>query len=176
MCSHPKLWPELTGVPLTDADAQQAFVDILTNDVIKPLEILKASQENIFLARLRSNGRVVWKEANDKTRRRIERDLKSSAENYADYAENTVSKLQQAYLRKYQPQQHASSANISQNPQDISNKTFGLKMSSFFRSRREDSREPEPAKPAPSEEGIAEVTYALQLGVLNEPSAYSVRR
>ena len=80
MCSHPKLWLELTSVSLTDADAQQAFVDILTSDVIKPLEILKVSQENIFLARLRSNGRVVWKEANDKTRRRIERDLKSSAE------------------------------------------------------------------------------------------------
>lgn len=33
---------ELTGVP--EANTQQAFVDILDNDVIKPLETLKVSQ------------------------------------------------------------------------------------------------------------------------------------
>jgi hypothetical protein len=35
---------------LTDADAQQAFMDILANDVIKPLEMLKVSQEDLVLA------------------------------------------------------------------------------------------------------------------------------
>lgn len=37
-----------TGVAPTGADTQQAFVDILVNDVIKPLEMLKVSQEYIF--------------------------------------------------------------------------------------------------------------------------------
>ena len=47
---HPELQLELTGVLLADADAQQAFIDILANDVIKPLEILKVSQEDLVLA------------------------------------------------------------------------------------------------------------------------------
>ena len=36
---------ELTGVPSTDADVQQAFIDTLTSDVINPLEILEVSQK-----------------------------------------------------------------------------------------------------------------------------------
>jgi len=46
---------------------------------------------------------VIWKESNDGTRKRIEKDLKGSAARYADFAENKISKLQQAYLKKYHP-------------------------------------------------------------------------
>ena len=42
--THPEMYLELTGVPSTDTDVQQAFIDILTSDVINPLEVLKVSQ------------------------------------------------------------------------------------------------------------------------------------
>ena len=38
----------LTG--LAEANTQQAFVDILDNDVIKPLQILKVSEKDLVLA------------------------------------------------------------------------------------------------------------------------------
>ena len=38
----------LTGV--AEASTQQAFVDILDNDVIKPLQILKVSEKDLVLA------------------------------------------------------------------------------------------------------------------------------
>ena len=61
------------------------------------------------------------KDSNDKTVERIEEDLKRSAADYADYAETRVSKLQQGYLRKYQPRRYASSAKVSRRPQFVSN-------------------------------------------------------
>ncbi|KAI9453220.1 hypothetical protein BJY52DRAFT_856352 [Lactarius psammicola] len=109
-----------------EARTQQAFVDILDNDVIKPLTTLKQSK--------------------DETIKRIEEDLKGTAAQYADYAENTISKLQQAYLKKHYPQQYAHSTEVSQRPQDVPNKSFGGKVSALFRSRREDSRDPELAR------------------------------
>ncbi|KAN0140313.1 hypothetical protein V8E53_002209 [Lactarius tabidus] len=115
-----------------DADAQQAFIDILANDVIKPLENLK--------------------ESNDKTREAIENNLKISTSWYADHAENSVSKLLQEYSRKYQPQKYASSANVSQRPQDVPNKKFRRRMSALFRGQREDQQEPKPTEATPSNE------------------------
>ncbi|KAN0140322.1 hypothetical protein V8E53_002218 [Lactarius tabidus] len=115
-----------------EADTQQAFIDILAKDVIGPLEILKKN----------------W----DKQRNNIQKDLKHSASMYANLAENRVAKLQQAYSRKYQPQKDAHAANVSQHPQDIPNKRFGSRVSALFRGRREDQREPEPAKAAPTDE------------------------
>lgn len=64
---------------------------------------------------------------------------------YADHAENKISKLQQAYLKKY-------ATEASQRPEDVWNKKF--RVSTLFRGRREDLRESEPAKPSTSEEGI----------------------
>lgn len=81
-----------------------------------------------------------------------------SASAYADYAENTISKLQKAYSRKYQPQQSPHSTNASLPPQDDRNKRSRNIVSTLFRGRREDQREPEPAKAAPSVEGITNVT------------------
>jgi hypothetical protein len=75
------------------------------------------------------------------------RKISRTAAKYADHAENKISKLQQAYLKKYYPQ-YAHSTEDSQHPQDVQNKRFGGKVSALFRGRREDLREPEPAKPS----------------------------
>jgi hypothetical protein len=108
---------------------------------------------------------VIWKESTAETRKRIEEDLKRSAEKYADHAEDKISKLQEAYLRKNRPQKYAYSANnISQRPpsRETPNRRFGGKVSTFslFRGLREDFREPEPAsaKPTLFEEGIANIS------------------
>ncbi|KAH9041938.1 hypothetical protein EDB84DRAFT_1559528 [Lactarius hengduanensis] len=133
-----------------EASTQQAFVDILDNDVIKPLTTLKGDPE----------------ESKDRTKNLIEEDLKRSATSYADYAENIVAKLQQAYLKKYYPQQYTTPTETSQRPQSVPNKRFGG-VSSLFRSRREDSpQEPEPAKPAKSEE-VSDNDCRLAVGQLN---------
>ncbi|KAN0140260.1 hypothetical protein V8E53_002156 [Lactarius tabidus] len=149
-----------------DADTQQVFVDILANDVIKPLEKLKHPC---------SNGRVTWKKVKDNARGCINENLDISASHYAEHAEKRVLKLQQAYLKKNRSQQHAYSSNISRRPQGVpdSNKRFGRRMSALvFRGQREDQREPEPV---PSEEGISnftlDFTIGSQLGLLNQQSA-----
>jgi hypothetical protein len=139
--------PELTGI--AEANTQQSFVDILDNDVIKSLRTLKVRSEHLLHSvHICSNHRTIWKESNDETRRRIEGDLKSSAAKYVDHAENTISKLQQAYLKKYsQPYAHSDVA---------PNKRFGNKVSSLFRR----SQAQELAK---SEDGIANIGHSFQL-------------
>ncbi|KAH9175094.1 hypothetical protein EDB89DRAFT_2227617 [Lactarius sanguifluus] len=101
---------------VAEAKNRQCFVDILDNDVIKPLGALK--------------------ETKDETRRRIQEDLKGSAARYAEYAENKISKFQQAYLKKYHP------------PTNVPNKRFGDKVAALFRGLWE----PEPARPSTSRE------------------------
>ena len=100
----------------------------------------------------------MWKEKNDETRRRIKTDLKASATKYADHAKNTISKLQTAYLKKYSPY-----TEVLQPPEDIRSKSFGGKVSTLFRGRREDLPEPEAAKPTSSEEGIVDITHGFQV-------------
>ncbi|KAF8265559.1 hypothetical protein EI94DRAFT_1735351 [Lactarius quietus] len=90
-------WDKVTDNLEREANTQQAFVDILDNEVIAPL--------------------AAFKEKKDESRRRIEEDLERSDAEYADYAENTISKLQEAYFRKCHPR---------------------------FRGRRGDQGEPEP--------------------------------
>ena len=102
-----------------------------------------------------SNNRDNYQESNDETRKRIAEDLKESTTKYANHAEDEISKLQQAYLKKYHPQQYARSTEVSHRPEDVRTKKF--KVSVLFRSRREDLRESEPAKPSKSEEGIADI-------------------
>jgi hypothetical protein len=118
-------------------------MDILSTDVIRPLETLKVSQEDLVFGRHPcSNGNVIWKEVNDKRRKIIKNNLKTSASRYADYAENRVWKLQQAHSRKYQPQQYTHSANVSQRPQDVPDKRLRRKarrkVSALSRSQQED--------------------------------------
>ncbi|KAH9008371.1 hypothetical protein EDB85DRAFT_2283815 [Lactarius pseudohatsudake] len=150
---------------VAEASTQQAFVDILDNDVIKPLRTLKVSQKHlvrkgVLVLTIRS-----WKETKDETRKRIEEDLKGTAAKYADYAENTISKLQRAYLQKYYPQQCAHSTDASRCPQDVPNKMFGGKVSALFRSRKEDSRDPEPTKSGSEE--VSDDDYRRAVGRLH---------
>ncbi|KAF8259142.1 hypothetical protein EI94DRAFT_589570 [Lactarius quietus] len=126
-----------------ETSAQQTFVDVLENYVIKPLRTLK--------------------ESNDETRMRIAEDLNESTAKYADHAENKISNLQQAYLKKYHPQQCAHSAEALQRPEDVRNKKFGGKVSALFRGRREDSRECEATK---SDE-VSDDDCRLAVGRLN---------
>jgi len=44
----------------------------------------------------------IQKETQDRTRKRIKEDLKDSASDHADYAENTLPKLKRAYIKKCQ--------------------------------------------------------------------------
>ncbi|KAH8989386.1 hypothetical protein EDB86DRAFT_3081124 [Lactarius hatsudake] len=139
-------WDTLRDNLDREASTRQAFVDILDNDVVKPLTTLKESK--------------------DRTRNRIEEELKRSATSYADYAENKVSKLQRAYLKKYYPQQYVTPTETSPRPQSVPNKRLS-KVSALFRGRREDSpQEPEPAKPVKSEE-VSDNDCRLAVGRLN---------
>ncbi|KAH9055025.1 hypothetical protein EDB87DRAFT_1356344 [Lactarius vividus] len=95
-------WDKVRDSLEREANTQQAFVDVLDNDVIKPLAVLK--------------------ETEDQTRKRVEEGLEESAAKYADHAENTILKLQQAYLKKHHPRQHPQSTDILQSSQDGPNK------------------------------------------------------
>jgi len=129
-------WDEVRDSLERDANTQQAFVDVLDNDVIKPLEVLK--------------------EIEDRTRQRVEEDLEDSAVKYADHAENTIMKLQQAYSKKNNPRQYAHSTDGSQRPEDFANRRLSERVSALFRSRQEDLQGQDPAK---SGEGIAYLTH-----------------
>ncbi|KAI9433266.1 hypothetical protein H4582DRAFT_997081 [Lactarius indigo] len=118
-------WDKVRDSLEAEANTQQTFVDILDNDVIKPLAALK--------------------ETEDRTRKRVEEGLEESAAKYADHAENTILKFQQAYLKKHHPRQAPQSTNVSRYPQDGLNKTFG-KFSALFGGRQEDLGGLEPSK------------------------------
>ncbi|KAH9032182.1 hypothetical protein EDB85DRAFT_1275814 [Lactarius pseudohatsudake] len=94
-----------------EASTREAFVSSLDIDVIKPLATLK--------------------ETGDRTRKRIDKNLRNSAADYADHAENTISKLQQAYLKKYPPVDHSHSTTSFQH---VPSRRFGVNL---FRNRRE---------------------------------------
>ncbi|KAF8269711.1 hypothetical protein EI94DRAFT_1699303 [Lactarius quietus] len=134
---------------LVEASTHQTLVNTLDRDVIKPLKRLK--------------------ETKDATRKRIRGDLKGSAETYADYAEKTIRWFQQAFLKKYHPQEYDHSPEVSQRPQVVRNKSFGGKVSALFRGRREDSREPQlqaqlaKANMSRFEEGIYGIIHEFQL-------------
>jgi hypothetical protein len=73
-------------------------------------------------------------------------------------------KLQQAYLKKFNPRQHAYSTDGSRRPEDVPYSTLTGRVSAMFRSRLEDFQGVEPAK---FEEGIAGITHVPQFGLLN---------
>ncbi|KAH9005620.1 hypothetical protein EDB86DRAFT_3071390 [Lactarius hatsudake] len=111
-------WDKVIDNLEREADTQQTFVNVLDKDVIPPLAKLKASH---------------------KLSKRVEEGLKQSAAKYADHAENTISKLQQAYSKKHHPRQYAQSTDASQ---DVPNKRFGnmvsAKVSALLGGRQED--------------------------------------
>ncbi len=98
-----------------------------------------------------------------RTKTQVEEHLKISVTKYANHAENIISKLQKAYSNKYYPGRYTPSHSvvISQRSRDVPNKWFGSKVRA---GRREDTvQEPEPVKHDKSDEGIANITYILQL-------------
>jgi hypothetical protein len=99
---------------------------------------------------------------------RVEDDLEDSAAKYADHAESTILKLQQAYLKKYHPRQYARSNDVSQRPEDAPNRRLGGKVVALYRGRPEDLQGLG-LEPAKSEEGIANITRGFRLGLLNFP-------
>jgi hypothetical protein len=98
----------------------------------------------------------------DAIRKKMKHYLKESATRYADHVENTISKLQEAYLKKYHPLEYSHSLKVSQPSEDVRNKRFGGKMSALFRG----SRESELVKPAKSEEGISDLDISYYPWVL----------
>ena len=108
-----------------------------------------------------SDNRVIRKETENQTRQRIEKDLEDSAAQYSDHAENTILRLQQAYLKKYHPRQYPH-PNDAQRPEDGLNRRLVGRVSALFRGWQEDSQGSEPAK-SELEEGIADTTNGFQL-------------
>jgi hypothetical protein len=100
------------------------------------------------------------KETKAAIRKRIKDGLKESATGYADHAENEISKLQEAYLKKYHPMEYSHSK-VSPPPEDVRNKRFGGKVSALFRG----PRGPELAKPSKLVKGISDITHGFQLGL-----------
>ncbi|KAH8989323.1 hypothetical protein EDB86DRAFT_1904736 [Lactarius hatsudake] len=113
-------WDKVRDSLEREANTQQAFVDILDNDVITPL--------------------VTLKETEYQTRKRVEEGLEESAAKYADHAENTILRLQQGYLKRHNPRQYAQSTDVLQYPQDVPKKRFGnrVSVSAQFGGRQED--------------------------------------
>ncbi|KAH8997043.1 hypothetical protein EDB86DRAFT_2917669 [Lactarius hatsudake] len=110
-------WNKVRGNLERESKARQAFVDTLDVDILKPLTALKES-----LAQ---------------TRKRLKEELRTSAEDYANHAESTLSKLGRVYLKKYQD--YVRPAEILRRTPDpsTSNKRIGSRFSSLFRGRRE---------------------------------------
>jgi len=139
-------------------------MDILDNDVIKPLIRFKVSQEHIVRVDTPVLMIAICKETSNETRKQTRKDLRESAAKYADHAEKEVSKLQREYLRRFYPQEFSHSIG-SQRSSDSPNKRFGGKVSTLFRGRRE--REPEEPVSGVPKEGIVDVAHEFQLGLLN---------
>ncbi|KAH9008426.1 hypothetical protein EDB83DRAFT_2531807 [Lactarius deliciosus] len=116
-------WDKVRDSLEREANTQQAFVVTLDNDVITPLEV------------------------EDQTRKRVEEGLEESATKYADHAENTILRLQQAYLKKHNPRQYAQSTDALQYSQDVPKKKFGntVSVSAQFGGRQEDLGGVEPS-------------------------------
>ncbi|KAH9030238.1 hypothetical protein EDB83DRAFT_2229756 [Lactarius deliciosus] len=98
-------WNKIRDNLEREVNTRQHFVNTLDTDVIGPLTTLKASREH-------------------QTRLRIRENLKNHSRAYVNHVENNISRLQQAYLKKYHYDQ------------DGSNNWLGGKVSTLFRGRR----------------------------------------
>ncbi|KAI9433317.1 hypothetical protein H4582DRAFT_2082476 [Lactarius indigo] len=101
-------WNQIRDGLEREASTREAFANSLEVDVIKPLAGLKASLE-LFVGAGSFADMATRKDTGDQTRKRLEINLRNSAGDYAYHAENTISKLQQAYLKKYYPVDRARS-------------------------------------------------------------------
>ncbi|KAH8984610.1 hypothetical protein EDB92DRAFT_1819013 [Lactarius akahatsu] len=120
-------WNKIRDNLEREVNTRQHFVNTLDADVIGPLATLKASRERLIDVGICSNVTLSKKEMGDQTRMRIRENLKNHSRAYVDHVENNISRLQQAYLKKYHYGGHY---------QDASNNWFGGKVSTLFRGRR----------------------------------------
>src|ERR1700761_2081222 len=96
-------------------------------------------------------------------RKWLKEELKESAEDYANHAESTLSKLGRVYLKKYQD--YVRPAEVPRRTMDPSNKKIGSKFSSLFRGRRDtEGTESEGAEP---EEVGASIILMIPILLLN---------
>ncbi|KAN0140281.1 hypothetical protein V8E53_002177 [Lactarius tabidus] len=106
-------------IAFAEANAQQAFVDILDTGVIAPLTTLK--------------------ETNDEIRERIDDDLKKSAAEYADHAEKKISRLQAGIqTNRFRGQQDDSEEPETAKSKDVSDNDFrsAVRVLNSYRLRR----------------------------------------
>ncbi|KAJ7596701.1 hypothetical protein C8J56DRAFT_918113 [Mycena floridula] len=75
------VWNEVRDNTEREAQARQAFLSVLSEEIIKPLVSLKEIQE--------------------RTRKRIKEDLKESEQAYTDYAEISLPKIKSRYTKKF---------------------------------------------------------------------------
>ncbi|KAF8269722.1 hypothetical protein EI94DRAFT_1724545 [Lactarius quietus] len=136
-------WDEVRDSLERETKTQQTFLYLLDIDVIKPLATLKETEVQ--------------------TRKRVEEGLQESAANYADHVENTIVKLQQACLKKYNPRQYAHSPDASQRPQDVPYIGLSGRVSALFGGRQEDLQGLEPVKSA----GVSDNECRRAIGLLN---------
>ena len=95
------------------------------------------------------------------TRKRLTEELKKSAEDYANHAENTLSKLGRVYLKKYQD--YVRPVEVARRTPDPSN--MRSRFSSLFRGRREtEGTEPDVAE---AEEVGASIILVIPILFLN---------
>ncbi|KAH9168913.1 hypothetical protein EDB89DRAFT_2073489 [Lactarius sanguifluus] len=121
-------WNKIRDNLEKEVNTRQHFVNTLDTDVIGPLVTLKASQKRLIDEyTICSNVTLSKKEIGDQTRMRIRENLKNHSRAYVDHVENNISRLQQAYLKKYHYGGHY---------QDASNNWLGGKVSTLFRGRR----------------------------------------
>lgn len=121
-------------------------MNTLDADILKPLMALKES-----LAQ---------------TRKRLKEELRKSAEDYANHAESTLSKLGRVYLKKYQD--YVRPAEVPRRTPDpsTSNKKIGSRFSSLFRGRREtEATEADVAEPEEvvSEDDCRKTVHSLNI-------------
>lgn len=90
----------ILNIFLAEAQARQAFLNTLNEDVIKPLTSLKVSDPCSTLT-LHPIDVLHLQETQERTRKRIKEDLKDSGIAYNDYVEVLFPKLKSRYAKKF---------------------------------------------------------------------------
>ena len=91
----------------------------------------------------------------------MEENLTESASDYANFAENSISELQQAYLKKYYPRQYSHPTQNAPNNRPGGKKLPAPRLKQ--RSRPED-------EPTQSDDGICNICNICPSGSLNQTS------
>ena len=117
----------LQPTTVVETNTRATFMNSLEIEIIKPLAALKVTSGDFFrrgVGPMTDNTNPSKKQTGELTKRRVEKDLRNSTADYADYAE----KLQQL-------KNHPGDYVHSPGPQHGSNRRFGVM--GIFRNRRE---------------------------------------